>query len=256
MDCAEETLVAETHEPHGVVLAREGDLAAAVEHQMTGVGAQVDSTPRGSDKSQHGTVGDDDGAQGEVMHGDGRDHKTATVGREDGATATKGVGCGACGRGNKEAVAIIGGHEIIVDIEVGAQEVGVVDTVQGDLVEGCQRRLRGGSADVDMQEGTGLDGVMACQEVLDQKVEMIARRGIPIPIFASYGGEEPKVAEIDTHHGDGTVGDKVHGTEQGTIATDGEDEVVMAVRYLALNLLGIHLMAVEGRRELFKLSTE
>ena len=72
------------------------------------------------DQPQACGVGDNDGAQGEGVGADGGDDEASTVGREDGATAGERVGRGARGCGHDDAVAGIGSHIEVVDIDLGA----------------------------------------------------------------------------------------------------------------------------------------
>ncbi len=81
----------------------------------------------------------------------------------------------------------------------------------------------------DVQEGAGLDGVAAGEEVGDDSVEVVA----------SCRGEEAEVAEVDAEDGYVAVTDEVDGAEEGAVATDREEEVVMALGEAVGDLLGL-----------------
>ena len=236
MNGAEKALVAQSDKADGEFFAREGDLGAVGQGLPTGVHAEAELLGLGmGDESQLGRVGDYDGAEGEVMHPDGCDDQTAAVGGEDGASATKGVGRGASRGGHDDTVAGIGGHKVAGDIKVGAEQ-GLLDkTMETHFVEckGGEAAACGGGYDVE--ERTGLEGVAAGQEVGDEAVDVVA----------PGGGEETEVAEIDSQDRDVAVGNEVDGTEEGAIATDGEEKVELALGQLVLDNVGLHTPAVE-----------
>ena len=92
--------------------------------------------------------------------------------------------------------------------------------MEEDLVEGIgrsgERRIGGGN----LQEGAAFEGEVALHELVDEGVE----------VGSSGGGQEAKVAEIDTH--DGRQGsrmaagaDELDGAEQSAVASDREEVV-------------------------------
>lgn len=244
MDGGEEALVVETDELDGEAFAGEGDLGAAGELLAAGVGAEVEGGLLAvGDEAQLGGVGDDDGAEGEVVGSVGGDDEAGAVGGEDGAAAAEGVGCGACGGGYDEAVAGIGGHEVVVDKEVGGEEGAVEQTVEGDFVEGKGLETLLVGAGDDMEEGAGLDGVEPGEEVVDEAVDVVTSRR----------GEESEVAEVDAEDGDVAVADEVDGAEEGAVASDGEEEVEMGVGYCVGDFFGLDSVALEDVDELAEL---
>ena len=141
VDGAEEALSVEADKADGEGFAGEVDLGAAGEVEASGVHAEVEvrwlaGTFLMGDEAELGAVGDDDGTEGKVVRPDGGDDEAAAVGGEDGAAAAEGVGRGACWGGDDEAVAGVGGDEVVIDIEVCVQKGAVVETVEGDFVEG------------------------------------------------------------------------------------------------------------------------
>ena len=141
VDGAEEALSVEADKADGEGFAGEVDLGAAGEVEASGVHAEVEvrwlaGTFLMGDEAELGAVGDDDGTEGKVVRPDRCDDEAAAVWGEDGAAAAEGVGGGACWGGDDEAVAGVGGDEVIIDIEVCVQKGAVVETVEGDFVEG------------------------------------------------------------------------------------------------------------------------
>ena len=240
VDGVEEGLVVEADEADVEGFAREEDLGAAGEVLAAGVGAEVEELLLGmGDEAELGAVGDDDGSEGEVVGADGRDDEAAAIGCEDGAAAAEGVGGGAGGGGDDEAVAGVGGHEVAIDVEVGAQEGAVVEAVEADLVEGEGGELLADGLVVgtggDVEEGAGLEGVAAGEEVGDEGVHIVA----------AGGGEEAEMAEVDADDGDLATSDEVDGAEEGAVATDGEKEVARAFGEGVDDLFGFDTVAVE-----------
>ena len=149
-----------------------------------------------------GGVGDDDGAEGEGVGGDGCDDEAARGGGEDGAAAGEGVGGGARGGGDDDAVAGIGGHIVAVDEDLRAQQGGLFTAVDEDFVEGevLSGQLAVGSwqlavgswqLTVEVEEGTLFDGEVALEEFLDKEAY----------VFFADGGEESQMAEVDAYDG-------------------------------------------------------
>ncbi len=220
VDGGEEALVAKADEAHFEVFAAQSYLGATGEVLAARVHAEAELLRRGMrDKAQGGAVGHDDGAQGEVVHPNGGDDEAAAVGREDGAATAEGVGSGACGGGDDDAVAGIGGHKVVGDKKVSAQQGCIVEAVKADFVEGEGGEGVGAPVCLDMEEGAGLEGVAPGKEVGSEGVKGVA----------PGGGEESKVAKVDSKHGDVAPGKQVDGAEQGAVAPDGEEEVVVAL---------------------------
>ena len=236
MDGAEEALVTQAHKADGEVLPGEGDDGAVGHGLPSRVHAEIELLLLGmGDEAQDGAVRHNDGAQGEVVDPDGGDDQAAAVGREDGTSAAEGIGCGARGRGHNEAVAGIGGHEVVADIEVGAQQGGVDEAVEVHFVE-----CKGGVAVVgmvgsDIEEGAGLEGVAAGHEVGDEAVDIVA----------PGGGEEAEVPEVDAKDRDVAPSQEMYGAEEGAVASDGEEEVERAVGQPVVDDTGLHPPLVE-----------
>ena len=242
MDGGEEALVVETHQMEGEVFAGEGELGATGHELTAGVGAKTETLVLlVGDQAQGGTLRYDDGTQGEVVGAVGGDDKAMAVGREDGTSTAEGIGRGARGSGHDETIAGIGGHKVVVDIEVGAEKgAPLKETMDADLVdhEGVEgvARLVGD----DMQEGARLDGIAAGQQVGDQggNVETTCR------------GEETQVAEVDADDGNLATANQMDGAEKGAVATDGEKEVVVALGQGVGDLFGFDPVVLEDVAEL------
>ena len=207
MDGAEEALVTQAHKADGEVLPGEGDDGAVGHGLPSRVHAEIEPLLLGvGDEAQDGTVRHNDGAQGEVVDPDGGDDQAAAVGREDGTTAAEGVGCGARGRGHNEAVAGIGGHEVVADIEVGAQQGGVDEAVEVHFVEG-----KGGVAVV------GMVGRLSKQKAPDVFLEMAkrVRAQYPNAHFVLVGGGE-MIVELQNRIAQNRMQSCVHITEWTT----------------------------------------
>ncbi len=193
MDGGEKGLAVETHETDSEGGAGEHDFGAAGEMELLRVGTEVELRRVGTgidgtgvgDEAQVRAVGHDDGAQGEIVGGDGCDDEAAAVGREDGAAAAEGVGGGAGGGSDDKAVGGVGGNEVARDIEVGAQQGGIVEAMEAYLVE--REESTGSRIGRYLQEGAGLEGVAAAKDVVDESVDVVA----------SGGGEEAEMAKVD-----------------------------------------------------------
>ena len=231
----------------GEVFAGEGELGATGHELPAGVGAQAEALVLHlGDQAQGGTLGHDDGAEGEVVGAIGGDDEAVAVGGEDGAAAAEGIGRGARRGGHDEAVAGIGGHEVVVDIEVGAEEgAPFEEAVDADFVDDKGVEGIGGLVGDYMKERAGLDGVAAGKEVGDQggDVETACR------------GEEAQVTEVDADDGNLAAANQMDGAEEGAVAPDGEEEVVVAVGQGVGNFLGVDTVVVQDVAELLILVT-
>ena len=230
-DGGEEVLGVEADEVDGEGSTTERDFDRAREGEASRVHAEGDGFLNGLlhsvmydwDRNQTQTciVGDDDGTQGKGVGANGSDDEAAAVGSEDGASAGEGVGGGTRGRGHNDAVAGIGGHVEVVDINLGSEHRRVFGTVEKYLVESIGATGVEGVA-LHLEEGAAFGGETARQKVGNKRGE----------VFLASGGEEAQVAEINTQDGGEGLGarsvDKLHGGEQGAVATDGE-EVVVAI---------------------------
>ncbi len=243
VDGGEEVLVVEADKFDGEAFAGEVHLGATGEMLSTGVHAEVEGLLlRIGDEAEMGAVGDDDGTEGEVVGADGCDDEASAVGGEDRSAAAEGVGRGTCGGGHNEAVTGVCADEVAVGEEVGAEEGAVVEAVEADFVEG-----KGGEAVValpcnHMEQGAGLDGVATSEEVGHEGVDVVA----------ASGGEEAEMAEVDAQHGDVAVTDKVHGAEEGAVASNGEEEIVGSVGEGVDHLFGFDIIVVKDLRELLE----
>lgn len=189
VDSAEETLVTQTHKADGEILTRQIDFGAIGQPLPTRVHAETELLGLGmGDKAQQGGVGHDDGSQGEVVHSDGGDDKTAAVGREDRSATTERVGRGTRGCGHNEAVASVVSNKIVAYIEVGTQQRGIVETVETHFVEGKGGETATSIAGFDVEQCARFERVAAGHEVGDQTVDIVA----------PGGGEETKMSEVDT----------------------------------------------------------
>ena len=83
-----------------------------------------------------GVSGDDDGAQGEEMGADGRDHHRVDRGHDDGAVGGEVVGGGAGRCGYDDAVGAEGGDELAIDLDGEVGHAGDGSLGDDDVVEG------------------------------------------------------------------------------------------------------------------------
>ena len=190
VDGGEEGLAVEPDEADGEGCAGKHNLGTTGKMELLRVGTQVELLLLGmGDETEDGMVGHDDGTEGKIVGGDGGDDEAAAIGREDGAATAERVGGGAGGGGDDEAVGGIGGDKVVVDIEVGAQQRSIVETVETYLIE-RRRTVAGdilGSCEGYLQKGAGLEGVASAKDVVDEGVDVVA----------SGGGEEAEMAKVD-----------------------------------------------------------
>jgi len=81
-------------------------------------------------------VGDDDGAHGEVVRGNGGDDEVVGPGDEDGAAAGEVVTGGAGGGGDDQSVGPVGIEEGVVEVDVDGDHAGGALAGNGQFVEG------------------------------------------------------------------------------------------------------------------------
>ncbi len=86
-----------------------------------------------------------------------------------------------------------------------------------------------------MEEGAGLYGVLAGEEVVNKAVDVVT----------AGGGKEAEMAEVDAQHGDVAAADEVDGAEEGAVATHGKQEVEVAVGDGVGDFLGFDSVAME-----------
>jgi hypothetical protein len=220
MDGGEETLVVKTDEVKGECFAGEDEFGATGEMLTAGVGAEVEVLVLWmGDQTESGAIGHDDGAEGEVVGTVGSDDEAMAIGGENGTATAERIGGGSGRSGHDKTVAGIGGYKVVVDKKVGAQECATLEkTVEADFVddEGVNRIV--GLVGNDMEKSSRLNGVTSGEEVGDQGGGVETTRG----------GEEPKVAEVDTDDWYLATSDEVDGAQECAVATNGKKKVEMA----------------------------
>ena len=216
MDGTEEALIAKTDKTDGEALAREGDFGTVWEGLSARVHAKTELLGlRMGDKTEGGRVRHDNRAQGEIVDTDGCDDETATVGGKDRTSATKGVSRGTRWGGDNDAVAGVSSDKVVRDEEVGAEE-GLFDkAVKADLVKGEGRELSAFISSHNVEKCARFEGVAPSHKIGDETVDVVA----------PGSGEETKMAKVDTQDGNVAVGNKMDGTEEGAVATDGEQKI-------------------------------
>ena len=191
-------------------------LGATGEVQTTGVSTKVEGLRMGmSDQSQVGTVGHDNGTEGEIVHPDGGDDEAAAIGREDRTATTEGIGSRAGWGCHYETVAAIGGNKVVVDKEVSTQQRGIVEAMQADLVEGDERIL--GRVGDYLKEGAWLKGIASAHDVGHQRINVIV----------TGSGEKTEMTEVDAENRHIPASNEMNGTEQCTVATNRKEEIVV-----------------------------
>ena len=160
-------------------------------------------------------VGHDEAAVGEDVGADRRDDEDASVRRDDGAARRKGVGGGAGGRGDDEAVGVELGEIDAVNGGVELDETGDSAAADDGFVEADAAGDDGSLAfEGDFEEGAAAQDVFAGTDGID---------GLQ-SVGGADAGEEAKRAEVDAEERKEVFAEFVDDFQERAVAAQNEQE--------------------------------
>lgn len=168
-----------------------------------------------------GAVRQDDGAVGEAVGADGSDAEDFGTRPDEWASGREGVGGGAGGRCDEDAVRMVAIKEGAVDFCVEIDHFSRLGAEQGEFVEGKESvapffgfAVVGG----DGKHGAFLDDIGAFAEAVDEGGD----------VRYSAGGEEAETAEVDASEQDSMSRCGSCRREHGAVSSEAEDNVDVA----------------------------
>ena len=160
--------------------------------------------------------GHHDGAIGQRVRADRRDHQHVEVRRDDGAAAGQRIGGGAGGTRHHQAVAAVGVHVGAVDPGFEIEHAAGFPLLQHDVVERQRAVACAVGADEARLEQRALVALAAPFEGGIDRSEHVLRQHV---------GEETQAAAIDADQRHAAMRDQARGIEKCAVAADGDDQV-------------------------------
>ena len=191
------------------VVEDELDGLLAIDGEVGLVGDDVD------DYGYLGVAGEDDGADGEEVGTDGGEDHGVYGGHEDGTVGGEGVGGGAGGGGDDDAVGAEAGYELAVEFDGELAHAGDGAFGEDDVVEGVPLAEELAVAEeLGVHEAAAVDDGGAGEPGVEGVVEL----------GEGDFGEEAEGAEVDGEDGRVGEGEGAGGGEEGSVATEADDE--------------------------------
>jgi hypothetical protein len=178
---------------------------------------EVDLVGDAYDLDAYGGVSrDDDGTDGEQVRTDGSDQHGVDTGHDDGAVGGEVVGGGAGGGGDDDAVGAEGGDGLLVDLDGEVAHAGDGAFGDDDVVEG-----------VPLLDDLAVADDGGAHHAADFDLGAVVAPGFEGGVELGEGdlGEEAEGAEVDAEDGGGGAGEGAGCGEEGTVATEDDDEV-------------------------------